>query len=112
MLCDVKHTTEEGCRTYFGHSLQVIRDFLALCESMRKEVVLRHVVVPDLTDNEEGIRRLSALAKEFSVVKKTELLPFHKMCEEKYERLGIPFPLKDTPPCTAEHIQRLQKLFE
>ena len=110
VLCDVKDTTEEGYRAHFGHSLQTVLDFLSLCEDMGKEVVLRHVVVPDFTDSEESIRSLSAIAKRFSCVKKTELLPFHKMCEEKYEKLGISFPLKDTPACSAKKIEDLNQL--
>ena len=110
VLCDVKHTAEEGYRAHFGHSLKAVTDFLSLCEEMKKEVVLRHVVVPGFTDTEEGIGGLSAIANRFSAVKKVELLPFHKMCEEKYERLGLPFPMKDTPPCDDATIQRLRKL--
>ena len=110
VLCDVKYTTEEGYRTHFRHSLKTVTEFLSLCEEMKKEVVVRHVVVPSFTDGEEGIKELSAIARRFSVVEKVELLPFHKLCEEKYERLGLPFPLKDTPPCDGETIKNLNKL--
>ena len=110
VLCDVKYTSEEGYRAHFGHSLKTVTDFLALCEEMKKEVTLRHVVVPGFTDDEDGIRTLSAIAHRFSVIKKVELLPFHKLCEEKYERLGLPFPLKDIPPCDGETIEKLIKI--
>ena len=110
VLCDVKYTDEAGYRAHFGHSLKTVTDFLALCEEMDKEVILRHVVVPGFTDSEEGIKALSAFAHRFSCVKKVELLPFHKMCETKYERLGIPFPLKDTPACDADTIKNLKML--
>ena len=110
VLCDVKYTNEEGYRAHFGHSLETVTDFLSLCEEMEKEVVLRHVVVPCLTDHEEGIRALSEIARRFSVVKKVELLPFHKMCEEKYEQMGLSFPLKDTPPCEDATIEKLRSL--
>ena len=108
VLCDVKYTSEEGYRAHFGHSLKRVTDFLSLCEEMKKEVLLRHVVVPSFTDTEEGIRALSAIARRFSAVKRVELLPFHKMCEEKYERLHLPFPMKDTPPCDDATIERLK----
>lgn len=110
VLCDVKYTEEEGYRTHFGHSLRAVTDFLSLCEEMGKAVILRHVVVPRFTDSEEGIRSLSALAAGFSCVKKVELLPFHKMCVPKYEKMGIPFPLRDTPACDENTIEKLKKL--
>mgnify|MGYP006974380497 CR=1 FL=1 len=37
-----------------------------------------------------------------------ELLPFRKLCTEKYEKLGIPFPLASTPECSEEVIRELR----
>ena len=110
VLCDVKYTDEEGYRAHFGHSLKTVSAFLALCEEMGKEVTVRHVVVPRFTDGEEQIRVLSALAHRYPCVKRIELLPFHKMCVEKYDKMGIPFPLRDTPACDGESLARLKKL--
>ena len=41
-----------------------------------------------------------------------ELLPFRKLCTAKYEKLGIPFPLKDTPECSAETISKLKRVIK
>ena len=60
----------------------------------------------------DNIRALNALVRQLPTVEKVELLPFHKLCVEKYDRLGIPFPLRDTPACEGETIRRLTSLLE
>ena len=63
--------------------------------------------MPGLTDTEESVRKVVRLAKSVCTPEKTELLPFRKLCSEKYERLRIPFPLSDTPECDATTIATL-----
>ena len=38
---------------------------------------------------------------------KLEVLPFHKLCMEKYERLGLEFPLKDTPAMNPDALKTM-----
>ena len=65
------------------------------------------MVVPGLTDTPEYLRRIREKAESFPNLEKLEFLPFHKLCLEKYERLGLPFPLRDTPAMTQERLQQL-----
>jgi pyruvate formate lyase activating enzyme len=63
-----------------------------------REIWIRFVLVPELTDepsNVEGIARFAAL---LSTVERVEVLPFHRLGVAKYAALGIPFPLPRTPP--------------
>ena len=53
---------------------------------------------------------LAALLRGFPNLQKVELLPFHKLCLEKYEALGIPFPLKDTPAMPAGRLAALREI--
>ena len=46
------------------------------------------------------------------MVKKIELLPFRNLCKEKYEALGIPFPLADTRPPAQDVMDRLNALLD
>ncbi len=102
VLADLKFTTEEGYRRYTGGSLARTLEFLDLCRTMGRPVWLRHVVVPGLNDGPAAAARLAELAKGYDNVEKVELLPFRTLCAEKYDALGVPFPLKDTPPAGKE----------
>lgn len=105
-MVDLKYATEEGYKTHTGGSLQKTLRFLKATEEAGIPLWIRHVVVPDQTD--ESISQIIDLATGFSNLKRIELLPFRKLCIEKYENMEIPFPLKDTPSCSAELLERLQ----
>jgi len=44
-------------------------------------------------------------------IARVEILPFHKMGEEKYRLGGIPYRLTDTPSPTSRQIQTARDLF-
>jgi pyruvate formate lyase activating enzyme len=43
-------------------------------------------------------------------VEKIELLPFRKLCLEKYNSMGIPFPLANTPELSPDRLKELEAL--
>ncbi|MBE6659156.1 MAG: pyruvate formate lyase-activating protein [Ruminococcaceae bacterium] len=107
VLCDIKHTDASVCRSSFGLSLDVTRQFLSACDEAGCCIRIRHVVVPGLTDGEEHIKALCSIARQYRNLEKIELLPFRKLCADKYKTLGIPFPLADTPECDAALLAHL-----
>ena len=92
VLLDVKMTSEEDYARYTGGSLGQTMFFLEQLEERRIPTWIRHVVVPGLNDGKEDRRRLERLLHGFTCIERTDMLPFRKLCKEKYEKLGIPFP--------------------
>ena len=110
VLLDVKFTSEEQYKAYTGGSLADTLRFLEECYKLKKTVWIRHVIAPDVNDTEEDIDRLYTLIRPYGkIIEQIELLPFKKLCLEKYESLGIPFPLRDTPEMPADKAAHLQK---
>ena len=60
-------------------------------------------------DTLEDMGRIKALAESFSNLEKIEWLPFHNLCVEKYQSMGIPFPLAGTDNMDEEALQQLVK---
>lgn len=110
VLCDIKFTEEAAYRQYCGGSLAQVEAFLRLTEEMGIPLWIRHVVVPGLTDREEGILRVVSIAAAYKNLQKIELLPFRKLCQSKYDAMKLPFPLGDKPECSADRLSRLQEL--
>ncbi len=110
VLCDIKFPTDEQYKNHIGISLETVLGFIEECNKYDISIIIRHVVVPGMTDSVENIRQISALAKRAKSLQKIELLPFKKLCIEKYDKLGLDFPLIDTPECTAEKIEQLKHL--
>lgn len=110
VICDIKFTDEAAFESICGGQLSRVYDFLALTAEMRVPLWLRQVIIPGFNDNEKSIIQLKKQAALYPNAEKIELLPFRKLCAEKYGQLGIPFPLADTPECPDETIRTLQAL--
>ena len=109
VLLDYKYTNDTDYKKYTGMSMQSAEDFLARLDALGKRVWIRQVIIPTLNDSEESVRRLYALSERYSCIEKTELLPFRKLCVEKYRALGVDFPLENIPEASEELIERLKR---
>lgn len=110
VLCDIKFPSDEQYKAHIGTGIDTVLDFIDECNKTDADVVIRHVVVPGLTDSEDSIRQISELAKRVRNLSKIELLPFKKLCVQKYDELGIEFPLSAVPECDAETISKLKAI--
>ncbi len=111
ILLDVKFTTEEEYQRYVHGSISGAIGVLELAERINKPVWVRHVIVPGINDTEAAMLSLAKLLSGYSCIERLELLPFRKLCLEKYERLGIDFPLKDTPAATRDVTKKLLEIY-
>ena len=112
VLLDIKYTNEEDYRRYVGCSMEQPLRFLAELNKRHIPTTLRQVIIPPLNDSEENILRLKQLALAHPCVNKIELLPFRKICESKYENMGIPFPFAKYDSPAKEKMSALQDLLD
>lgn len=106
-LVDLKFSNTADYKKYANADFEEVKKFLKLTEKMQVPIWIRHVVVPNLTDNIISMREIKRLAEQYSNLEKIEWLPFHNMCLEKYEELGVDFPLKNTEPMDKDKLNRL-----
>ena len=104
VLLDYKYVSNEDYLKYTRCSLSHVRSFLSFLDKKRIDTWLRYVVIPNLNDSDRELAALARVKDEFSCVTNVELLPFRKLCIEKYKELGIPFPLADTPEASQSFI--------
>lgn len=71
---------------------------------------VRHVVVPGITDEDHWLHRLGEYVAHYSVVEKIEVLPYHTLGVQKYERLGLDYPLKGVPPLSNDRADEVRRL--
>ncbi len=112
VLLDYKYTNENDYEKYTRLSKKQVDQFLDYTYSKDIKVVLRTVIIPSLNDNEETALELARLKNTYSNIIKTELLGFRKLCLEKYENLGIDFPLANTPEATSEKLTQLEAVIQ
>ena len=97
VLLDWKYTDEALYRTHVGCSMEAVRAFLTYLNEQQIPVTLRQVIIPTINDTAENVQRLQDVAQQHPCVDKMELLPFRKLCQSKYDTLGIPFPFGHLP---------------
>ena len=102
IICDVKNQETDDLSPY--------RAFFAACRRQMRPVRATNVLVPGKNDGEQKLRSLARLLCEFSVPT-VRFLPFRKLCEHKYEELGLPFPYAPLREAEGEDVERAQVLF-
>ncbi len=113
VLLDIKSIDAEQFKTISGGgALSRTLAFLDYLQEQGIDTWIRHVVVPNYTDNEELIKQLAAKCSEYSVIKRVELLPYHDLSIHKYESLNLRYPLEGIPPLAKSRIKELEKYFE
>ncbi len=112
VLLDIKYTNEEMYLENVGCSISKPLEFLMYLNGKNIPTTIRQVIIPGFNDNEENIERLKKIAKEHKCVDKIELLPFKKICQTKYDSMGIEFPFADVPEPQREVMSKLSKIVE
>ncbi len=110
VLLDIKHSDSPEHKKLTGHTTEAPLGFASLLSELKIPMVIRHVLVPEITDTPEQLTRLGTLMKQFHNLVGLEVLPFHQMGTAKYENLGIPYPLKEIPSLTKEDAKRARKV--
>ncbi len=107
VLLDWKYTDDASYRANVGCSLATVETFLAHLNERAIPTTLRQVIIPTVNDTVENVQKLKAVAAAHPCVDAIELLPFRKICQTKYEDMGIPFPFGHLPEPTAETMRAL-----
>ena len=110
VLLDHKYADNASYLRYTGMSKDGVDYFLTMLETAGIPTWLRRVIIPGINDDRFSTKQLAAVASSHECVKKTELLPFRKLCISKYEALNIEFPFKNIPEPSPEAMQKLRQM--
>ena len=108
IMLDIKHTTSDGYRKITGVDDTAFNNFIKQLKEVNPQVWLRAVITPGINDSFDYIQDVWEIAKKIPKVKKIELLPYHTLGVNKYEVLGIDYPLKDVPPMDKTIVKEWQ----
>jgi pyruvate formate lyase activating enzyme len=102
VMLDIKHMDDAKHRDLTGHGNKNILAFAKYLQKKGVKMRVRHVIIPGYTDGEEELAALGKFLSDFDNIEKIETLPYHTLGKAKYENLGIPYPLGDTPALTSK----------
>ncbi len=94
ILLDVKHVDAADHERLIGRPMDGVLEFIEHLKRFGGQIVVRHVMVPGETDNDEAMHKLLNIIKPIQKsIEKIEILPYHKAGVEKYSQLNLPYLL-------------------
>ncbi len=93
ILLDIKHIDDQKHLALTKSSNKQVLSFAKLLDSLNKSVIIRHVLVPTLTDDESDLKKLRLFLDSLTNVIKIEVLPYHKVGIKKWNELGFKYEL-------------------
>jgi pyruvate formate lyase activating enzyme len=112
VILDIKSIDSDICRALTGRDNRNALELLDFCEKIKKDVWIRHVIVPGLTLEPALLEKTAAFLAGYRCIKKVELLPFHKMGEYKWKEQGLNYTLYDIKEPTAEEMAGVYTIFK
>ena len=103
-LYDLKLMDDARHRQFTGVSNAPILSNLQALSQRRSAIVIRVPLIPGINDDEENLRQIGAFAAALLHLLWVDLLPYHSMSGDKYERLGVTYPLPEIRPPSAEEV--------
>lgn len=111
IILDIKQFSHEGYRELTGKSMNGFYKLLSYLDDFDGKVWIRHVMVPGFTDNEESMYRLfDNISHLGEKIDRIEILPYHRMGIDKYEKLGREYKLKDVPEMDADKAKDFENI--
>ena len=111
VLLDCKQFNDARHKELTGRSNEQTLKTAQWLEDNGKPFWLRYVLVPGISDFEEDIRALGEHFKDYKMLQRVEILPYHTLGIHKYETMGQEYKLKDTKTNTPEQLDRAMALF-
>ena len=112
VLLDIKSIDTFKCESLTGQGNEDALKLLDYLEQNKKEVWIRHVVVPGITEDQNDIENMAEYLSKYIVISRVEILPFHKMGEYKWKQLNLKYELENTLPPQNESIEKIKSILK
>lgn len=102
VLLDIKALDKEIYKDLTRVELDNTLKFLNYLQEIKKVVWIRHVVVPNITDDNKLLEETAKFLSKFDNIELVEILPYHTLGVFKYKELGIEYPLEGVEDLSYE----------
>lgn len=108
IIFDVKHTDPKKYFNLTHTKMEEDSKFLKIANELDKKFWVRQVIIPEITDSLDYIKSLKIyITRNIKKVLKVEFLPFHRLGEEKYEKLGLDYKYKNKNDMDKQKCEKL-----
>lgn len=111
-MLDIKHIDEAKHKELTGWTNKNILDMAEYLSENGKDMWIRHVLVPGITDAQDDLEKLSQFVKSLKTVKRFEVLPYHTLGIFKWKELGIEYSIPDINPPTKDEVKKANEILD
>ena len=112
VMLDLKEIDDEKHKELTGFGNKNILQMAEYLSEKGKPMWIRHVLVPGLTDDEEGLMKMADFISTLKTVEKIENLPYHTLGLFKWENLKIKYPLDGVRSPSPEEVAKADKILK
>lgn len=111
-LYDIKHMDSEMHRRFTGIGNERILENATRLAEAGGRLIIRFPLIPGCNDTEENVRETAEFARQLPGVEQVDILPYHRLGEPKYPRLGREYALTGTVSPSQARIGYFWRLLE
>ena len=109
-LCDLKLMSASRHCELTGFSNELILQNLTLLLESDKDILVRRPLIPGLNDAADELNALGKFLESLRPGVRLELLPYHRLGESKFDRLGREYLLSDVEPPSKEEMAETKQI--
>lgn len=111
VLLDVKEFNDGRHKILTSRSNAQTLKTAAWLEENNKPFWLRYVLVQGYSGFKEDIEALGAHFRNYRMIERVEILPYHTLGVHKYEAMQMEYKLNDVKPNTPQQLEEARQLF-
>jgi pyruvate formate lyase activating enzyme len=111
-LYDLKHMDPDEHRRLTGQSNQTVLENARRLAAAGHSLVIRLPLIAGLNDSREQLAAAADFTVSLPGVKRIDILPYHRLGESKYRRLGREYALKGEPALDRAKLARACEILE
>lgn len=106
-MMDIKHVDGQKHKEFIGQSNELILENARKIGKIKKNLIIRTPVIPTFNNTPEDIRAIAQAVAGIPGVTEHHLLPYHRLGQDKYARLGMEYSLSHIKPMEEGYMEML-----
>ncbi|MGL4624876.1 MAG: pyruvate formate-lyase-activating protein [Culicoidibacterales bacterium] len=110
LLIDIKHIDSAKNKILTGQPNEHMLSFIRFVDMQKVPFWIRHVLVPGYSDDQEDLYQLGKFIGDLNYAKVLEVLPYHRMGANKWDMMGMEYPLETVIEPSKESVMEAKQL--
>lgn len=112
VLLDIKQIDNDMHEKITGSSNETTLNFAKYLEENKIKFWIRYVLMPEFSNDINHLEMMGNHFKEYKMVERIEILPYHTLGVHKYTELGLEYKAKEIHPPNQEKIEKTKNIFK